>query len=56
MRFRLDKIDRFNKVNIRIRYLVFFDYGWCDEIYNNIKYLVSEKSGITFSSINNNFA
>ena len=56
MRFRLDKIDRFNKVNIRIRYLVLFDYGWCDEIYNNIKYLVSEKSGITFSSINNNFA
>ena len=55
MRFRLDKIDRFNKVHIRITYLVLFDYGWCDEIYNNIKYLVSEKSGITYS-INNNFA
>ena len=55
MRFRLDKIDRFNKVHIRITYLVLFDYGWCDEIYNNIKYLVSEKSGITYST-NNNFA
>ena len=53
MRFRLDKIDRLNKVNIRNRYLVLFDYGWCDEIYNNIKYLVSEKSGFTYS--NNNF-
>ena len=51
----VDKIEGFLKVHNRIRYLVLFDYGWCDEICNNIKYLTSEKSGIT-DSINHNFA
>ena len=37
-----------------IRYLVLFDYGWCDKICDSIKYLIIEKSGIT-DSINNNF-
>ena len=50
-----DKLDRFIKVHNRIRYLVLFDYEWCDKICNNIKYLISEKSGIA-DSINHNFA
>ena len=44
----------FVKVHNRIGYLVLFDYGWRDEICHNIKYLISEKSGIT-DSINHNF-
>ena len=48
------KIDRFIKIDDKIRYLVLFDYRYCDKIYDNIKYLVSEKSGIT-DSINQNF-
>ena len=43
LRFMVDKIEAFLKVHNRIRYLVLFDYGWCDEICNNIKYLTSEK-------------
>ena len=50
-----DKIDEFIKVHNRIRYLVLFDCGWCNEICNNIKYLISEKNGCT-DSINRNFA
>ena len=50
-----DEIDGFVKFHNRIRYLVLFDYGWCDEICNNIKYLISEKSVFT-DSINRNFA
>ena len=38
-----------------IGYLVLFGSGWYDIIYNRIKYLISEKSGIT-NSINHNFA
>ena len=34
--------------------LVLFDYSYCDKICDKIKYLISEKSGIT-DSINNNF-
>ena len=41
MRFMFYKIDIFIKVHNRIRYLVSFDYGWCDEICNSIKYLLS---------------
>ena len=51
----IDKINGFIKVHNRIRYLVIFGFGWCDEICNNIKHLISEKGGIT-DSINLNFA
>ena len=38
-----------------IRYSVLFAHKWYDEIYDTIKYLTSEKSGIT-DSINHSFA
>ena len=51
---RFDKIDGFIKIHGRITYLVLFDYSYCDEICDKIKYLIREKSGIT-DSINHNF-
>ena len=54
MRIRYDEIDGFIKIHNKIRYLVLFD-EWCDKICNGIKYLISEKNGIT-DSINHNFA
>ena len=54
LRISFDKIDVFIKIYVRIRYLVLFCYLH-DEICNNIKYLVREKSGIT-DTINYNFA
>ena len=47
---RFDKVDGIIKIHNKIRYLALSDYSYCD----NIKYLVSEKSGIA-ESINNNF-
>ena len=38
-----------------VRYVVLFGYGWCDEICDRIKYLISKKGGIT-GSINHNLA
>ena len=38
LRFMFDKIDGFIKVHNRIRYVVLFNYGWCDEICNNINH------------------
>ena len=55
LRLMFNKIDGFIKVPNRIRYLVLFDHEGCDEVCNNIKYLISEKSGITDSN-NHNFA
>ena len=55
LRIRLDKIDAFIKIHDRIRYLVLFDYSYCDKICVKIRYLLIEKSGIT-DSINHNFA
>ena len=55
LRIRFDEIDGFIKIHDKIRYLVLFDYSHCDKICNKIKYLVSDKSGIT-DSINHNFA
>ena len=52
---RFDKINGFIKIYDGIRYLVLFDYGWCDKICNRIRCLISEKSGIA-DSINHNFA
>ena len=38
----------------KVKHLVLFYYGLSDKIFNNIKYLISKKSGIT-NSINHNF-
>ena len=54
LRIRFNKIDGFIKVHDKIRYLVLFDYSYCDKICDRVKYLISEKSGIT-DSINHNF-
>ena len=48
LRIRFSVIDGFIKVDDGIRYLVLFSYLY-DEICNRIKYLISEKSGITYS-------
>ena len=52
---RFDQIDTFIKVHDKIRYLVLFDYSRCNNIFDKIKYLISEKFGIR-DSINHNFA
>ena len=54
LRIRFDKIDGYVKIYDGIRYLAIFDYWSYDEICNRIRYLISEKSGIT-DSINHNF-
>ena len=54
-RIRFDKIDGFIRVlDGEIKHLVLFDYGLFHKICDKIKYLISEKSGIT-DSINHNF-
>ena len=55
LRIRFDQKDGFIKAYDGIRYLVIFDYWSYDEIYNRVRYLISERSGIT-NSINHNFA
>ena len=55
LRLRFNKIDGFVKIHEKIRYLVLFDYSYCDEICDKIKYLISGKSCIT-DSINHKFA
>ena len=55
LRIRFDKIDGFIKILNKIRYLVLFVYSDCDITCDEIKYLLSEKGGIT-DSINHNFA
>ena len=52
---RFDKIDRFIKIHDKIRYLVLFDYSYCDKICDKIKYIISDKSDVA-GSINHNFA
>ena len=49
-----DKIDGLVKIHNKIRYLVLFDYNYCDKICDKIKYLIREKGGIT-DNINHNF-
>ena len=46
---RFDKIDRFLKFYDGTRYLVLFDPERYDAIYDRVRYLISEKSGITYS-------
>ena len=55
LRISFGEIDGFIRIYDGIRYLVLFGHLWYDEIYARIRYLVSEKSGIT-NSINHNFA
>ena len=55
LRIGFDKVDRFIKIYNGIRYLVLLGTSWYDEIYDSIKYLINEKSGIT-DNINHNFA
>ena len=54
LRIGFDKIDGLVKIHNKIRYLVLFDYNYCDKICDKIKYLISEEGGIT-DSINHNF-
>ena len=52
LRIWFDKLDGFIKIYGRIRCLVLIEYN---EIYDQVKYLVSKKSGIT-DNIDRNFA
>ena len=54
LRIRFDEIDESIKIYDESRYLVLFDHAWCDEIWHRIRYLISEKIGIT-DSINRHF-
>ena len=55
LRIRFDEIDGFIKIYDGIRYLVLLGPEQYDAICNSIRYLISEKSGIT-DTINHNFA
>ena len=48
-------LDEFIKTHDGIRYLVLFGIEWYDEIYNRIRHLTNEKSGITYG-LNQNLA
>ena len=55
LRIGFHEIDGFIKIYDEIRYLVLFGSWWYDEIYDRIKYLISEKCSNT-DSTNHNFA
>ena len=55
LRIRLDEIDRFIKIDDRIRHLALSDYEWLDKVCDRIKYFIRQKSGIT-DSINHKSA
>ena len=48
LRIRFDKIDGLIKVYDGTRYWTLFGFGKYDSIYNRIRYLISQKSGITY--------
>ena len=48
LRIRCDKVDGTVKVDNGTRYLVLFDPEKYDAICNRIRYLISQKSGITY--------
>ena len=50
LRIMFDEIDRLIKTYDGIRYLLFFASGWYNEIYDKIRYFISEKSGIVVVS------
>ena len=49
MCIRFDKIDEYIRGYDGIRYLTLFGTEKYDAIYNRIRYLISQKSGITFA-------
>ena len=54
MCIRFDKIDRFIiSGDGKIKHLILIDYGFFNKICDKIRYLISEKSGIT-NGINHN--
>ena len=55
LRIRFNGIDGFINIYDGMRYLVLFNHGWYNNIFDRIKYLISGKSGVT-DSINYNFA
>ena len=48
LRLRFDKVDGFIRVYDGTRYLVLFGPEKYDAIFNKIKYIISQKSGITY--------
>ena len=55
MRIKFDKIDGFIVIlDGKIKHLWLIDYGLFNKIFDKIKYLITEKSGIK-NSINHNF-
>ena len=48
LRFRFDKVDGFIRVYDGTRYLVVLGPEKYDSIYNRIRYLISQGSGITY--------
>ena len=52
---KFHKINGFIKIHDKIICLVWFGYIYCDKICGKLKYLLSERSGITDSS-NHKFA
>ena len=55
VRIKFNKIEGFIKIHDKIRYLVLFNYSYCNKMCHEIRYLLIEKGGIT-DSINQNFA
>ena len=47
LRIKFDEVDRFIRVYDGIRYVVLFGPEKYDAIYNRIRYLISQKIGIT---------
>ena len=54
LHFSFDEIDKCIKICDGIRYLVLFDCGWFNKIWDSINYIISGKSGVT-DSIKNHF-
>ena len=55
LRIRFNIVDRFVRVYDKTRYLVLFDPEKYDIIYNRIRYLINQKTGITYV-ISHNYA
>ena len=49
LRIRFDKMDGFIRIYHGNRYLVLFGLQKYDAIYNRIRYLISQKSGIAYA-------
>ena len=52
LRIRFDEIDGFIKIYDGVRYVLLFRSEQCDAIYIRIRYLISQKNGITDYSYN----